>query len=286
MDRRIDNTEDLLRREIERFVQDSPANRLTRLDGSPFFEKPLVGFADADDPLFADFKKIIGGFHLHPRDVLFREYPDLGDAWQGGSVICWVLPVQRATRKSNRREMRHPSRAWAHTRTYGEEFNTMLRTHVVSFITRLGFRAAAPTLCSCFTVLQSETSGFTSNWSERHAAYAAGLGTFGLSRGLITPRGIAMRCGSVVTSLKLRPTPREYTDRHQYCLFFNSGTCAECIRRCPAGAISEQGHDKERCMMHCHEIMQKSDDYDAAMPGCGLCQTGVPCESGIPRRTG
>jgi len=30
-----------------------------------------------------------------------------------------------------------------------------------------------------------------SNWSERHVAFIAGLGTFGLSRSLITPLGTA-----------------------------------------------------------------------------------------------
>ena len=36
-----------------------------------------------------------------------------------------------------------------------------------------------------------------SDWSERHAAYAAGLGTFGLTRALITEKGIAGRFGSL-----------------------------------------------------------------------------------------
>lgn len=31
---------------------------------------------------------------------------------------------------------------------------------------------------------------FGSNWSERHAAYVCGLGTFGLSKGLITDKGM------------------------------------------------------------------------------------------------
>jgi len=38
--------------------------------------------------------------------------------------------------------------------------------------------------------------GPASSWSERHAAYAAGLGTFSLNDALITPKGIAHRLGS------------------------------------------------------------------------------------------
>ena len=36
-----------------------------------------------------------------------------------------------------------------------------------------------------------------STWSERHVAYVSGLGTFGLSGGLITAKGQAVRLGSV-----------------------------------------------------------------------------------------
>ena len=43
----------------------------------------------------------------------------------------------------------------------------------------------------------SEKYGMASCWSERHAAFVSGLGTFGLCDGLITPVGKAMRCGSV-----------------------------------------------------------------------------------------
>jgi hypothetical protein len=36
---------------------------------------------------------------------------------------------------------------------------------------------------------------YASSWSERHAAHAAGLGTFGLCDGLITAKGKAMQGG-------------------------------------------------------------------------------------------
>ncbi len=95
---------------------------------------------------------------------------------------------------------------------------------------------------------QSEKYGLSSAWSERHAAYVSGLGTFGLCDGLITPLGKAMRCGSVIARLSVTPTPRLYEDHHAYCLFFTKGICGKCADRCPAGAISkEKGHDKKRC---------------------------------------
>ena len=80
------------------------------------------------------------------------------------------------------------------------------------------------------------------------------------------------------------PTKRPYTDRHAYCLFFSKGTCGACINRCPAGAISAKGHDKEKCKAY---IVNATLPYVHSRFGmqtyaCGLCQTKVPCESGIP----
>jgi hypothetical protein len=52
--------------------------------------------------------------------------------------------------------------------------------------------------------------GFASKWSERHAAYVSGLGTFSLCDGLITPVGIAIRYGSVVSRIPIQPASRPY----------------------------------------------------------------------------
>jgi epoxyqueuosine reductase QueG len=77
--------------------------------------------------------------------------------------------------------------------------------------------------------------------SERHAAYAAGLGTFGLCDGLITSVGKAVRV---------------------------------------------EGRDKQQCRRHLHESCAPyvEQTWNLKGYGCGLCQTGVPCESEIPRR--
>jgi epoxyqueuosine reductase QueG len=92
-----------------------------------------------------------------------------------------------------------------------------------------------------------------------------------------------MRVGSVVTNAQIPPTPRQYDGHQAYCLFFAEGTCGECMHRCPVGAIAEMGHDKERCRRH----LSRTEDYVRTEYGfvgygCGLCQTGVPCESKVP----
>jgi len=282
-------------RSIEKFiksmVRESPENTLFLIDDSPIFDEPLVGFADGDDPLFSEFKSIIGPGHPTPREVLERTLESFSSARaheiEHISVICWVLPISARTRESNAVQNEEPSERWAHTRNYGEQFNESLRIAVEALLADQGCVAVAPMLSSLWSRQRDDATGLNSNWSERHALYVAGMGTFGLSGGLITPRGMAVRCGSVVVDLKLPPSPREYQAHTDYCPFFTDGSCGACIVRCPAGAITAAGHDKKKCEDYCERVLgQLREEYGVEHTGCGLCQTRVPCESGIPRRTG
>ncbi len=270
-----------LTEEIARTVREHPGNRHPRGDG-PYFEEPLVGLAPARDPLFEAYKGIIGPFHLTPAE-LFDAAFGRGSLSQG-TVICWVLPVAGETRRANRGEDRLPSARWARTRDMGERFNNELRRGVVGFLQARGHRAVAPMLSELWHRVDESPVGLASTWSERHAAYAAGLGTFSLNDGLITPRGIAHRLGSVVTDAVLPPAVRPYPDHRANCLFFRGERCGQCIRRCPAGALSEAGHDKARCARYTHGVALAAvgERYGVKVSGCGLCQTGVPCESRIP----
>ena len=71
--------------------------------------------------------------------------------------------------------------------------------------------------------ITASNTGISSNWSERHAAYVAGLGTFSLNDALITVNGIAHRVGSIIVATELPATKRPYTGRYDYCLYYNSG---------------------------------------------------------------
>ena len=266
--------------EIRRFVGESPANRFAR-SGEPYFDEPLIGFAAADDHLFSDYKRIIGEFHQTPEQVLQSA---CGDEARAATVISWVLPITRATRESNRPEAVFPSAAWAQTRNFGEQFNAALRRHLVSWLEARGHKAVAPQLAASWQEFSETPVGIASNWSERHAAYAAGLGTFSLNDALITPRGIAHRCGSVITDLKLAPTLRPYPDHRHNCLYHREGSCGLCIGRCPVGALSHAGHDKKVCSRYVYHTVVEAvaAEYGVTATGCGLCQTRVPCEGQIP----
>jgi epoxyqueuosine reductase QueG len=282
----IENPASWIETTIKAFVDGSPENSLRNEENDRAWANPLVGFSSGDDPLYQEFQEHIGSFVWTPAEVFSRTFPMSKVRPDELTVISWVLPHTDKTKSDNREQAAFPSRRWVRARIYGEKANEKLRAHVVATFQGSGYKAVPPMLSPLFERKTSDRYGLASSWSERHVAYASGLGTFGLCDGLITPKGKAVRCGSVVAHIRIPPTNRPYNHHQAYCLFFTKGLCGQCIRRCPAGAITEAGHDKVRCQNYLRPMVA---DYarqlfglEGDAYGCGLCQTGVPCESKIP----
>ncbi len=208
---------------IEAFTSTSSANHMLSVKDYNMFDEPLVRFADGDDPIFAEYKTIIAPTHLTPREALAKAYDKSpNDMPPSLSVVSWVLPITAKTRQSNSGETRIPTRLWSYTRWYGEKFNEALRRRLVDTLTEMGCLVVAPAIQPYFKI-DTNGKGRYSNWSERHIAYAAGHGTFSLSDGFITERGIAHRCGSVVTDLALPVSLRTAQNPYSNCLFYVNG---------------------------------------------------------------
>jgi epoxyqueuosine reductase len=271
---------------IKDFIEKSPENTLQNKANDRAFDAPLVGFSSGADPIYETYKEVVGPFHWTPLQIFTQTFGDLSVTPEELTVISWILPQTGATKADNRKQTTYPAESWARARIFGEAVNEKLRGHVVAILQKNGYPALAPALSDQWARKKSERYVFASTWSERHAAYAAGLGTFGLCDGLITPKGKAMRTGSVVARIKIAPTQRPYADHHAYCLFYTQGICGKCIPRCPVGALSEAGHDKINCRNHIRPVTADyvKTHYGFDGYGCGLCQTKVPCESKIPTR--
>lgn len=240
---------------IGNFVETSDANFVEDLDGMQIFDKPLIGVAASDDPLWNTLKKpeVVGPDHMTPTEWMS----------QSKSVLSYFLPFSEAVRKSNRTKGM-PSKEWLYGRWEGELFNNSLRSFMVESLEDLGYSAVAPALNEGFSVENNK-----SNWSERHVAYIAGLGTFSISRSLITNKGTAGRFGSVITDWELEPKLRDYTEVNEYC-----DGCGSCIPRCPCKAITMEAMDKEQCSNFLQKVLKRNQPRY----GCGKCQTAVPCE--------
>jgi epoxyqueuosine reductase QueG len=247
---------------MREFVAESPLNTVADL-ALPFriYDAPLIGVASAKDTLFNELKEpgAVGPHHMSPVEWI-------NDA---GAVVAYFLPFTHAVRAANRARGL-PAMEWLYARIEGEMLNNALRKYLVRFFNEAGHKALAPALDTRFIMEK-----FSSNWSERHVAYVAGLGTFGLHAALITQRGTAGRFGSVIVNLDLDPTPRTYTQRDEFCT-----KCGACIPRCPVGAVHGQGKEHGPCLDYLNETLERF----RPRYGCGKCQTAVPCEAGIPKK--
>lgn len=234
------------------------------------FDAPLVRIARAEDPYFERLQAdaVVGPHHRLPSD------------WLPGarSVLSYFLPISRQICETNRAGPTC-SEEWMYARFHGELFNDRLRRLITELLHSKGHAAIAPALDTGYM-----TENMNSNWSERHVAFIAGLGTFGLNRGFITDEGMAGRIGSVVTDLALEASPRSYTDHNEYCLHFQDGSCGECVSRCPAGALDLNGKDRVACSTHIQKVEGSGirAKYGFPYAPCGKCYVDVPCERKRP----
>jgi epoxyqueuosine reductase QueG len=242
------------------------------LEGMRIFDEPLFGYTSADDPFFKEAKKpeIIGAHFMTPKE------------WLSGAktVISVFLPFTARIREANRLDMTWPAYEWLHARIEGQAFQVKICRFVEDLLKKEGFAALTPMIDSRlssrspYTSDKTEQGFYTTNWSERHAAFAAGLGTFGLSKGLITRKGVAGRYLSAITSAQFEYTKRPYKGVYDYCI-----RCGTCAANCPVKAISkEKGKLHHPCSGFLDAVKEKHSPYY----GCGKCQVKVPCEDQAP----
>lgn len=86
--------------------------------------------------------------------------------------------------------------------------------------------------------------GLIAEFSQRHAAVAAGLGSFGRNNLVIHPRlGPQVIFETILTDLELAPDPPITEDLCTHCNI--------CVEKCPGRALDEEGKtDEFKCMKH------------------------------------
>ena len=280
---------------IKDYVRTSPLNHLTAFDNAPIVDEPLVGFADGDDPIFKDLKSVIGEFHLTPREIMEKYIA--AKRWRFGArdridrvgVVSWALPITRETRMGERASPFGGSPRYNHTRWIGIRLYESVEQHVAALLEVLRCNAVAPVQSKLFEIKEMPGGWMAANWSERHVAYACGLGTFGLNGLMITSRGCAVYLGSVVCDRALAPTPRS-EDRLANCPFFKDQSCGLCIEHCTGSAISSEGRSNIACLKNLRDeqagkVISLCLDKGLVgpAPACGRCSTGLPCEDRIPQ---
>lgn len=262
------------------YVEKSPLNYITAeqaLDpadvGQKLYDAPIIAIGSADDPMWEEMKQpqAVGSLFKTPKE------------WLPGAktVISYFAPFTDYVRDGNKADRVEVGNGWLYARVDGQEFLDKVNHYLEDLLSGDGHHAFCPYSSAEFVqVRESGTNPdvkdlslrFTSNWSERHVAYICGLGTFGLSKGLITKKGVSGRFGSIITDWELPADIRPYTGLYDYC-----SMCGKCAQNCPAAAISlQEGKNHSICQSFVTELSKKY----APRFGCGKCQVNVPCEVG------
>jgi len=242
------------------------------LVGLRIFKPSIFAFGNPDDHDYHTLKEssVIGKNHLYPKEWM----P------QTKTVISFFLPFSQEVIASNNSIEKWPSSEWLHGRIEGQMFINRFIKHLIKEIEeQTGCASLSPSLDPRFAVQKESKINnvfYSSNWSERHVAYICGLGTFGLSKGLITSKGMAGRLGSILTQQYFTHSEKEYHDIYEYC-----SKCGACIQKCPVCAITmNEGKNHMICSRFIDQIAEKYNPRYA----CGKCQVGVPCEQRIPKQ--
>lgn len=233
------------------------------LGGKPLWREPILGALSASDNRLPLLKTWVSQNHLLPEDIL----PG------ARSVICFFLPFTKETAVSNLSKG-PASREWAEAYIRTNRVITEIGEGLSDLLKEAGFRAGRIPATHNF-----DEKTLLSDWSHRHIAYLAGLGTFGINNMLITERGCAGRLGSLVTDYPFK-NPHNRPDR-EYCLNKLNGSCGVCLKKCPAGAYKDSGFDRHICYSLCLENSLRYKELGKA-DVCGKCVVGLPCSLSIP----
>ncbi|MDL2224750.1 4Fe-4S binding protein [Eubacteriales bacterium OttesenSCG-928-M02] len=266
----------------QRIILENPDNYIKEEDamredlvGIQMYEPAIFAVADANDPLFDGLKaeEVVHPEHLSPGE------------WLPGakSVISFFLPFTQRVKEANGADMDHFVDEWLHARMDGEMVLIGYRNYIRDRLVEMGYPSTAPVSEKRFGMAAPRIS----NWSERHVGHIAGLGTFSMSKGLITQKGVAGRLCSVVTTAALPYTARAYTGLTDYC-----NECGLCAKNCPADAIlPDLGVMEAKRHDICSPFLDSAKDLPLRGKtqkyryGCGKCQVRTPCQDGIaPKR--
>lgn len=239
---------------------------------------PLVGFADAKHPFILSLKNIVSPNHEIPTDVL-------NDA---SIVIAYYIPFTKELAKTNITNNKLASSQWA---LAYEETNAMfkyLNEYIIGYLNTMGYKAAISKEAATFSAKK-----LISNWSHRHFAYLAGLGTFGINNMLITKNGCCGRFSTIVTNLDTVPDSPMV---NELCLYKKNGSCKICFKNCPVGAFTELNYNRTKCYAmlkenaaiytefgnsYLDETLTKPTSIGSEV--CGKCITSSPCAFLMPK---
>ena len=252
----------------------------------PIWQDVIVGFGRGGDAYFDFLKQDIGEFHWSPAEAFMLGKKDVDIESKDILVVSLGFQHAQKVKELNALAKEEPALKWTAARGDWDALIADISKKIVDDVEKIGLKAVAIDHITEFSRKRSENYGLSSKWSHRHIAFMCGLGTFGHCNGLITKKGKAMRFTTILIESDIEADVRTYEKYNEWCKKTSAEGCDACIKRCPVGAITEDGHNKDVCEKFIVHIKDKALREglvtSATATGCGLCQCGVPCQDGIP----
>lgn len=249
---------------LNEFITGSIERLVKKYDDGLGYRTPIVGFARADNPVFENLRKGISPIHYLPEDLL----PG------AKSVVSFFVPVSVETVKAN--NIHGPSIEYAHVKRMQKDLMENVISGMQEILAEKGIRCSGNTEGIPFKLEPPYHP-----WLQKPIAVACGVGKFGINRQIITKSGCTGRLGSFVIDAETVPTGEI---KEEYCLYLIDGSCGECVKNCPVGALTYDDIDRPVCKKQIHSIQLDYHGDLKISDNCAQCITAMPCSLGIPGR--
>jgi len=230
------------------------------------WKEPIIEIIPAENDKFKILKDAVSPDHFMPNDVL----PD------AKSIVVFFMPFEENIVSSNDNGPK-VSEEWVRAYLTTNDLIKKISDNIETLMIKNGYRAGKIPATHNF-----DTKKIVSNWSHRHIAYLAGMGTFGINNMLITKNGCCGRFGSIVINYKFNEYKKINANAmEEKCLNKKNGSCGICQKKCIANVYANGKFDRFGCYKQCLENAENHRHIGHA-DVCGKCLVGLPCSTKEP----
>jgi epoxyqueuosine reductase QueG len=237
----------------------STVSEYDRFNSLNFWKEPIIEIISAANKEIKLLKEIVSPEHLLPADIL----PG------AKSIISFFIPFQEKIVNSNI-EGQFASKEWALCYIETNDLIKTINNNIEILMNKNGYKTGKIPATHNF-----DKEKLISNWSHRHIAYIAGLGTFGINNMLITKNGCCGRFGSIIIDYKLSDY-KNIEKPKEKCLYKLNRSCGKCQKKCPVNAYENGNFNRQKCYELCLKNGEKYKNFGIA-DVCGKCTVGLPC---------